>query len=86
MYRGDERGESGEIFTPGSKSGPTAATAALTRRPHAARVALALDACAHSGEFISANAREQAVLTCRLNPGPESCATIPVNETQLKSV
>ena len=70
---------------PGSKSGPTAATAALTRRPHAARVALALDACAHSGEFISANAREQAVLTCRLNPGPEWCATIPETK-QLMSV
>ena len=46
---------------------------------------LALDACAHSGEFISANAREHAVLTCRLNPGPEWCATMPVNEKQLSS-
>ena len=47
-----------------------AATAALTSRPHAARVSPAPAAYIASGEFIIANARRRTVDACLANGGP----------------
>ena len=54
-----------------------AATAALTSRPHAARVSPAPAAYVASGEFIIANARRRTVDACLANAGPTWCATTP---------
>mmetsp|Transcript_10260 Transcript_10260/g.44599 ORF Transcript_10260/g.44599 Transcript_10260/m.44599 type:complete len:201 (+) Transcript_10260:743-1345(+) len=65
------------VSPPGSRSGPIAATAALTTRPHAARVSASRAAHSIAGEFIIANASRRAVFSNLANPGPTCLATTP---------